>query len=101
MTTLVMESDTETRVVVEDKIQTSNDKPNSKHIVMVPPDEDDETPQAYVMRARIEGFPIVALCGHVFVPHQNPAGMPVCQACKDIYDNDPNALDPGRELPDE
>lgn len=72
----------------------------ASHIVMVPPVEDDETPQAYVLRARIEGFPVTALCGHQWVPRRDPKPLPVCATCLDLFQNDPNGRDNRDELPD-
>lgn len=86
---------------VDQRVRTSNDKPESVHIVMVPEGEADETPQAYVMRARFEGFPITALCGFTWVPNKMATGLPVCQECLDIYENDPNGFGDRGELPDE
>lgn len=43
-------------------------------------------PSAKVLEARIYGTPLEALCGAVFVPHRDPTRLPVCAACKDIYD---------------
>lgn len=52
------------------------------HIVRTLPGEDAT---AKVLAARIEGTPIEALCGHVWVPSRDPKQLPVCQKCKDIY----------------
>lgn len=70
----------------EQIIETSTDKPECAHIVVVPPDQDDESPHAYVMRARIEGFAITALCGYTWVPRKMATGLPVCEDCKTIFD---------------
>lgn len=70
------------------------DKDNQAHIVMVPGGEPDTTPQAYVLRARIEGFPVTALCGYTWVPKQKAEGLPVCEECKFLYEN------VGVDLPD-
>lgn len=91
-------SDTMTIEYVETR--TSDVPEESSHIVMVPNGESDGTPQAYVLRARIEGLPIEALCGHTFVPKQNPSPLPVCATCLDIYQNDPNAGDNREEGPE-
>jgi hypothetical protein len=29
---------------------------------------------------------VEALCGEVFVPQQDPGKLPLCAACKEIYD---------------
>lgn len=87
-------------VETERKIETSNNKPECAHIVLKPEGESDETVHAYVMRARIEGFPIVALCGYTWVPNKKAEGLPVCEECKAIYDYNPNGMDRDG-LPDE
>lgn len=42
-------------------------------------------PKDEVTRAMVEGVPIVALCGKVWIPFRNPEKYPVCPACKQIY----------------
>lgn len=78
---------------------TSDVPDESSHIVMVPPDQPDKTPQAYVLRARIEGFTVVALCGHEWVPTKDPAPLPVCSKCLDIYQQPGKHRDERDELP--
>lgn len=41
---------------------------------------------AKVVEARIYGTPLEALCGVVFVPKRDPSRLPMCAACKDIYE---------------
>jgi Protein of unknown function (DUF3039) len=43
-------------------------------------------PADKITEAYITGIPIEALCGATFVPSKDPKGMPVCQACKEIYE---------------
>ena len=45
-----------------------------------------EKATAVVLRARIEGTPVTALCGYVFVPQKDPKLLPVCPQCREIYD---------------
>ena len=52
------------------------------HIVKTKKGEDAA---AKVLQARIEGTPLEALCGHVWVPSRDPKQLPVCERCKDIY----------------
>jgi hypothetical protein len=40
-----------------------------------------------IMRAMIEGTPVVALCGKVWVPSRDPKRFPVCPTCKEIYES--------------
>jgi len=82
------------------KSETSDEPTESAHIVMVPPDQTDDTPQAYVLRARIEGFPVTALCGHTWVPEKDPTPLPVCSRCLDIYQQPGKYRDERNELPD-
>lgn len=55
----------------------------AKHIIKAEP---GESPTATVLRARIEGIPLEALCGYIWIPHKNPDGLPLCQKCKEIFD---------------
>lgn len=52
------------------------DEPKIAHIVK----KDDQ------MRGYIEGTPIMALCGKVWVPSRDPNPLPVCEECKDIME---------------
>lgn len=88
----ILDERTDERVVFDE--QTSTDKSECAHIVMVPSDQEDETPQAYVMRARVEGFPVTALCGYTWVPNKMATGLPVCEECKFLYEH------VGSDLPD-
>lgn len=42
--------------------------------------------QARVTEARIMGTEVEALCGYRWVPYRDAAGMPVCRACRRIYE---------------
>lgn len=53
--------------------------------------DDDDVVSHYarktdITRALIDGTPIKALCGVVFVPHRDPSRFPVCARCKQVYD---------------
>lgn len=41
---------------------------------------------ARVLEARVNGTPLEALCGEVFIPQRDPSRLPMCAACKDIYE---------------
>ena len=58
-------------------------EPAVAHIVKTEP---GESAAAKVLEARIYGTPIEALCGHVWVPSRDPRQLPMCQACKEVYD---------------
>ena len=44
-------------------------------------------PKDKIMQAMIEGTPVVALCGKVWVPSRDPQRFPICPVCKDLYEN--------------
>jgi hypothetical protein len=68
-------------ITMTDEDQETEDGPMA-HIVKTLPGEDAA---AKVLAARVEGTPLEALCGHVWVPSRDPKQLPVCQKCKDIY----------------
>ena len=43
-------------------------------------------PADEITRALIEGIPLVALCGKVWVPHRDPSKYQVCPTCKELYE---------------
>jgi hypothetical protein len=71
----------ETRPITEEVLETG--EPAVAHIVKT---DHGENAAAKVLEARIYGTPIEALCGHVWVPSRDPKQLPMCQACKEIYD---------------
>ncbi|CAB4596740.1 unannotated protein [freshwater metagenome] len=72
-----VESQPDTKMVPE------TGEPVVAHIVKTEP---GENAAAKVLEARINGTPIEALCGHVWVPSRDPKQVPMCQKCKDIYE---------------
>jgi len=58
-------------------------EPTVAHIVKTEP---GENAAAKVLEARIYGTPLEALCGHVWVPSRDPKQLPLCEACKSIYE---------------
>lgn len=42
--------------------------------------EQDEVAEAVIM-----GWPVIALCGKMWVPHRDPSRYPVCPTCDEIY----------------
>ena len=58
-------------------------EPEVAHIVKVEP---GESAAAKVLEARIEGTPLEALCGHVWVPSRDPKQLPVCPKSTEIYE---------------
>ncbi|MEN3316308.1 MAG: hypothetical protein V7605_2542 [Acidimicrobiaceae bacterium] len=68
-------------VVTRPEDETTTGEPQVAHIVKA-----DGDAAAKVVEARIYGTPLEALCGTVFVPQRDPSRLPVCAACKDIYE---------------
>jgi hypothetical protein len=42
-----------------------------------------------ITEALVNGTPVVALCGKVWVPSRDPSKYPVCPECKELYDLGP------------
>lgn len=40
-----------------------------------------------LMEAMVNGTPVVALCGKVWVPSRDPSRFPICPECKEIYES--------------
>lgn len=72
----------ESKVVPFEDVETSSDKDRCAHIVKV---GKGESGTAAVLRARVEGLTVEALCGHRWVPSRDPQALPVCEECKDIW----------------
>ena len=62
---------------------TQTGEPLAAHIVKTGP---GENAAAKVLEARIYGTALEALCGHVWVPSRDPSQLPLCEACKSIYE---------------
>ena len=58
-------------------------EPLAAHIVKTEP---GESAAAKVLEARIYGTALEALCGHVWVPSRDPKQLPLCEACKSVYE---------------
>lgn len=92
-----------TATITEDVVETrTTDEPDSAaHIVRVPPPLNETmNPQAYVLMARVEGIEIKALCGHRWVPQNDPKTRPICERCLVIYRHDPKGHGDRGDLPD-
>lgn len=78
-----IEPDVDERVEERTDEDRRTGRPKVAHIVKTEP---GESAVAKVTEARIYGFPVEALCGERFVPQRDPKKLPMCQACKEIYD---------------
>jgi hypothetical protein len=48
-------------------------------------------PKTKLMTAMVEGTPVRALCGKLWVPSRDPQRFPVCPQCKEIHESLPDA----------
>lgn len=71
-------------VVTETDTEPRTGEPDSAHIVKA--SDANASAVAKITEARVYGTPVEALCGVVFVPQRDPSRLPLCGACKDIYD---------------
>lgn len=46
-----------------------------------------------LVEAMMNGWHIIALCGHTFIPMRDPQKFPVCQKCQAIHDSLPDGGD--------
>lgn|SRR5690349_22520026 len=44
-------------------------------------------PKDKLMEAMVNGTPVIALCGKVWVPSRDPQKFPVCPDCKEIWES--------------
>lgn len=42
-------------------------------------------PRDKLMAAMVDGIPVKALCGKMWVPTRDPDRFPICPSCKEIY----------------
>jgi len=72
--------------IVEERVQPSTgdgDHERFSHYV----------PKEKLVDAMVNGTPVVALCGKVWVPSRDPKRFPVCPECKEIYETVPRGGD--------
>lgn len=80
MSTLEPERGTGTGTLVEPTPQTSHgDGDHERFAHYVQKDK--------IMASALDGTPVVALCGKVWVPGRDPKKYPVCPMCKEIYES--------------
>jgi Protein of unknown function (DUF3039) len=46
-------------------------------------------PKEKLMQAMVEGTPVRALCGKLWVPSRDPQRFPICPQCKEIHESLP------------
>lgn len=71
-----------TQTLIETRTDQTLDPGILSHIV---PPEPPLSARAVVIRARIYGLEVRALCGHTWVPERDPEKYPLCQKCQEIH----------------
>ncbi len=71
--------------IVEERLQPSTDGDHERFSHYVAKDK--------LVDAMVNGTPVVALCGKVWVPSRDPQRFPVCPECKEIYNMIPKGGD--------
>ena len=64
----------DTRPVVDPQLDDGEDDDRYSHYVR----------QEDIMRSAVDGVPVKALCGKIWVPGRDPEKFPVCPSCKDM-----------------
>ena len=41
--------------------------------------------KADIVRSNVEGVPVQALCGKVWIPNRDPDKYPICPTCKELH----------------
>ena len=67
-----------THIYTENENDAELDEPHFSHIVW---GDENESADAKITRARVEGTPVTALCGYTWVPSRDPQKYPVCEKC--------------------
>ena len=78
MTTPIVSPDTDT--IVQERVDYRLDEGDHERLSHYA-DKDK------LMEAMVNGTPVVALCGKVWVPSRDPSRFPICPECKEIYDS--------------
>ena len=71
------------QTVTQDRVEQFEDGDQDRFSHYVPKDK--------LVAAMVNGTPVVALCGKVWVPTKNPEKFPVCPECKEIW----QSMNPG------
>lgn len=90
--TTAAENDGDT--LVEERVEEQVDEQVDEKVEYRYEDGDHERFSHYILRdqqmqSMIEGTPVRALCGKVWVPSRDPKRFPVCPECKEIAESLP------------
>lgn len=71
-----------TQVVEKTDIDPVTGKGRVAHIVKP---SHNKSASTLILEGRIEGIEVEALCGHTWIPSRDPKQYPVCDRCKEIW----------------
>lgn len=69
--------------MLETETQTDSGNPILTHII--DRGDDPRSANTLILEARVNGTPLTALCGHVWVPSRDPEKHPLCDKCVEIF----------------
>jgi hypothetical protein len=76
-----------TEILVDERVsdpEQQTDEPIHSHIIERPADGRDA--EVVIMEARVNGTPVTALCGYVWVPNRDPQKYPLCSKCEELFE---------------
>lgn len=76
----VIDLEEETKIGDPEKAE---DDPIYSHIIER---QEDKTAPEIILEAMVNGTPVTALCGYVWVPSRDPEKHPPCPKCIEIYE---------------
>ena len=69
---------------------TDTRRPTRRRVTDPTDDEGDDyahyVRKADIVRSNVEGVPVKALCGKVWIPSRLPDGLPLCPACRKVME---------------
>jgi len=68
--------------LLERDTRTTDGDPIHAHII--DRGSDERPASAIILEARVNGTPLTALCGYVWIPSRDPEKYPVCPKCEEI-----------------
>ena len=74
---------TDVKIAYDTELEKDTQDPILSHIVQ---GDKNGSAHARILEARVNGAPVTALCGYVWVPSRNPENHPVCQKCIEIFE---------------
>lgn len=75
-----------TMLELDQALETTLETGEPIHSHIIDRGDDERTAEAIVLEARVNGTPITALCGHIWVPSRDPQKHPICPKCLEIFE---------------